>query len=125
MNQKQTLLTGAILMALAVGIGAFGAHGLKALLLANDKTAVFETAVKYHAYHALGMLLVGTLYTKIESTALKWISLSFLLGTLIFSGSLYTLAITNIGWLGAITPFGGVGFIVGWIGLAFLIWKKM
>lgn len=105
-------------MALAVAIGAFGAHGLKEILLKNEKADVFETGVKYHFYHAIAILFIGFISIHIQN---KWIYRSFLLmliGIVFFSASLYVLAMTNTTILGAITPIGGVLFLVGW---AFLV----
>jgi uncharacterized membrane protein YgdD (TMEM256/DUF423 family) len=94
---------------LAVALGAFGAHGLKDLLAQNGTAAIWEKAVFYHFIHAV-MLFV--LADRKPFPAFAW--WSFLTGILVFSGSLYLLAVTNRHWLGAITPFGGVSFIVGW-----------
>lgn len=124
MKQKNILALAAIFGALAVMIGAFGAHSLKGFLMANDRLATFETAVKYHFYHALALLLIGTLMFHIKHKALEWAGLFMAIGLLIFSGSLYTLCMTNIGILGAITPIGGVGFIIGWACLFWGVWKS-
>jgi len=94
---------------LAVVLGAFGAHALKNLLAHNGTAAVWETAVFYHFIHAVMLFVLAERKT---FPAVAW--WSFLLGILIFSGSLYLLAVTNARWLGAITPVGGVGFIIGW-----------
>jgi uncharacterized membrane protein YgdD (TMEM256/DUF423 family) len=115
----------AILGALAVGIGAFGAHGLEPVLETYNRVDTFETAVKYHFYHTLAILLVGVLLAFGNGHKLLRASAwSFLLGILIFSGSLYVLSVTNITWLGAVTPIGGVAFIVGWILLWMGVSKK-
>jgi uncharacterized membrane protein YgdD (TMEM256/DUF423 family) len=94
---------------LAVALGAFGAHGLKDLLARNDAAAIWQTAVFYHFIHAVMLFVLAERKT---FPAVAW--WSFLAGIVIFSGSLYLLAVTNIRWLGAITPLGGVSFIVGW-----------
>jgi uncharacterized membrane protein YgdD (TMEM256/DUF423 family) len=94
---------------LAVGLGAFGAHGLKDLLAQNGTAAIWEKALFYHFIHAV-MLFV--LAERKPFPAVAW--WSFLVGIFIFSGSLYLLAVTNAHWLGAVTPFGGVSFVVGW-----------
>lgn len=106
----------ALIGAAAVAIGAFGAHGLESILEANQKIDTFETAVKYHFYHALAMLAIS-IWFRFEPTnkQLKFAIISFAIGILIFSGSLYILSLTGITWLGAITPLGGVSFIIGWI----------
>ena len=93
----------------AVALGAFGAHGLKGLLAQNGTAAIWEKAVFYHLIHAV-MLFV--LAERKPFPAVAW--WSFLAGIMIFSGSLYLLALTNVRWLGAVTPVGGVGLIVGW-----------
>lgn len=103
---------------LAVALGAFAAHGLRARL-APDMLAIFQTGVQYQMYHALAMFGVGLLCMHITDSALLRASAwSFLAGILIFSGSLYILSLSGIRWLGAITPIGGVGFILGWLMLA-------
>jgi uncharacterized membrane protein YgdD (TMEM256/DUF423 family) len=111
----------AVFLALAVGLGAFGAHGLKARLDANHLD-IYKTAVLYHFLHALGLLVVSVLPKAGAISAEAANSVSWLLaaGILIFSGSLYVLAVTGIDMLGAITPFGGVAFIAAW---ALLAWK--
>ena len=104
---------------LAVALGAFGAHGLKDKLEALQTTATYHTAVQYHFYHALALLAVALLALQGRSSgALALAGWSFTLGVLIFSGTLYALALSGIKWLGAITPIGGVAFIVGWVALA-------
>ncbi|HEV7555776.1 MAG TPA: DUF423 domain-containing protein [Kofleriaceae bacterium] len=101
---------GAINAALAVAAGAFAAHALRERL--DDKAlAVFETGARYHMYHALAMVLAGVLATRGPG----WM---FQLGIVLFSGSLYVLALTDIKPLGAITPFGGLAFLAAWIWLA-------
>jgi uncharacterized membrane protein YgdD (TMEM256/DUF423 family) len=115
MNQKTTLQIGAIAGALAVSIGAFGAHGLKQILLENQRAETFELAVRYHFYHAFALLVTGLLMQYFNDKKLRWAAVSFLLGIFIFSGSLYALSLTGINLLGAITPIGGVAFISGWL----------
>ena len=101
--------TAAVLGFLAVALGAFGAHGLKQVLTQNGTVEIWEKAVLYHFVHAV-MLFVLAGRNPLPSG--PWFS--FLIGILIFSGSLYVLAWSNIRWLGAITPIGGVAFLVGW-----------
>lgn len=98
---------------LAVALGAFGAHGLKALLAEHNTTAIWEKAVLYHFIHAVMLFVLAQ--RKPVSTG-PW--LCFFTGILIFSGSLYVLAVTNLKWLGAITPIGGLSFLAGWLWLA-------
>ncbi|MCB1841785.1 MAG: DUF423 domain-containing protein [Halioglobus sp.] len=110
---------------LAVAFGAFGAHALKGRL---DEYAlgVFSTAVQYHFYHSLALLAVGVIALQHPQTALlKSSGWLFLLGILVFSGSLYLLSITGIRWLGAVTPLGGLAFIAGWGCLAATGWKLL
>ncbi|MGK7397592.1 MAG: DUF423 domain-containing protein [Candidatus Cyclobacteriaceae bacterium M3_2C_046] len=119
--QKFTLIAACILGVLSVGIGAFGAHGLKTILEATGRTDTFETAVKYQFYHTLAILLVGILMSKIEHQLLNYVVYSFLAGILLFSGSLYILSLSGVGRWGALTPLGGLFFIIGWILLLFAI----
>ena len=108
------------MMALAVGMGAFGAHGLRSRLDAYSMS-VYEKAVFYHFVHALGILLVALLarVNVISSTAQNRVGWLLLVGVVVFSGSLYALAVSGVGILGAITPIGGLAFIVGWVYLAY------
>jgi uncharacterized membrane protein YgdD (TMEM256/DUF423 family) len=112
--------TGAVFMALGVGLGAFGAHGLRTRLDAYSMS-VYEKAVFYHFVHALGMLLVAALARAGVITPAGQARVSWLLfaGIVIFSGSLYALAISGIRALGAITPIGGLAFIAAWVLLAY------
>jgi uncharacterized membrane protein YgdD (TMEM256/DUF423 family) len=111
------LAMGALSAAISVAAGAFGAHALKARLT-PDLLAVFETGARYEMYHALGLLAVGLALARSPAAAAAWAGWLFLAGTLLFSGSLYALALTGVRALGAVTPFGGVAFIAGWIALA-------
>lgn len=110
------------LLTLAVVIGAFGAHGLKAHI-SNEMLQVYKTGVEYHFYHALGLLLIGVLSISMPSVLLNWSAFLLTAGIILFSGSLYILAITGVKWLGAITPLGGISFTTGWI-LLFVSVKK-
>ncbi len=113
----------AVLLALAVALGAFGAHGFRNRLTA-DMLDIYRTAVLYHFLHALGQLVVSVLprtglTSQLEAESVCWLLLA---GILLFSGSLYLLAVTGTTALGAITPFGGVAFIAAWVLLA---WKLL
>ncbi|PIQ35256.1 MAG: hypothetical protein COW63_01270 [Bacteroidetes bacterium CG18_big_fil_WC_8_21_14_2_50_41_14] len=119
---KTILLSAAILLVLAVAIGAFGAHALKPRLT-EEMMQVYKTGVEYHFYHALGLLLIGILSTAWPSGWLNWSALLIGLGIILFSGSLYVMAITGIKWVGAITPLGGLSFISGWVLLFVAVWK--
>lgn len=121
---KLFLILGALSAFLAVLLGAFGAHALRTRLAA-DMMAVFHTGNQYHFYHALGLLLIGLLAVQLPDSALLraagWLMLA---GTVLFSGSLYVLAISGVRGLGAITPFGGLAFLAAWLLLAFAVWKS-
>ena len=102
----------------SVAAGAFGAHALRGRL-SPDSLATFETAAKYEMYHALALLAVAWAVTRWPGTLTHWAGWLFVIGTVLFSGSLYALALSGTRWLGAITPFGGVAFLAGWICLGF------
>ncbi len=123
MALKTWLTISAILLALAVGAGAFGAHALRGKLDAYS-TSIYEKAVFYQCVHALGMLIVVALgLAKIFSAAqVQPIAALFAVGIIFFSGSLYALAITGIRSLGAITPIGGTLFLIAWVLLAWRGW---
>jgi uncharacterized membrane protein YgdD (TMEM256/DUF423 family) len=110
----------AVLLCLAVILGAFGAHGLRSRLDASSMS-VYETAVMYHFFHALGLLIVSVLprIGALSNSAGSWVCWLLVVGILLFSGSLYLLAVTGVGILGAITPLGGLSFIAAWVLLAF------
>lgn len=108
---------GALSAFLAVAAGAFGAHALRARL-ASDLLAVFETAARYQMYHALGLVAVAWAAARWPGGLVEWAGWLFVAGTVLFSGSLYGLALTGVRWLGAITPLGGVAFLAGWLCLA-------
>lgn len=114
---KTFTLVGALMGAVGVGLGAFGAHGLRGRL-SPDMLAVFETGVRYHMYHALALLAVAALMPRLDGRAIVIAGWSFTVGIVLFSGSLYALAVTGVTTLGAITPLGGVAFILGWVCLA-------
>ncbi len=109
MDSRTAFRVAAVLGFLAVALGAFGAHGLKTLLANHGTTEIWEKAVLYHFVHAIMLCLVAS---RVPLARGPWIS--FLLGILIFSGSLYLLAVSNVRWLGAVTPLGGVAFLIGW-----------
>lgn len=108
---------------LAVSFGAFGAHALKSRL-DDYAMGIFETAVQYHFYHTLALLAVDLLAVSFPGiNLLRSSGILFMLGLVIFSGSLYLLSITGIRWLGAVTPLGGLAFIAGWACLGAASWK--
>lgn len=119
---KKIAISAAVLGAVTIAIGAFGAHGLKQLVSA-DAVASFETGVRYQMYHVI-VLIALSLSTKISEVTLKWVFRFFIVGMLLFSGSIYLLAVKEVlpfevSFLGPITPLGGLLFISGWLRLAF------
>lgn len=108
---------GAVAAAIGVGLGAFGAHGLKARV-SPEMLAVFETGVRYHLIHALGLLAVGWAAGRWPGPSTQAAGFLMIIGILLFSGSLYIMTLTGIRWLGAITPLGGLAFIAAWVLLA-------
>lgn len=116
---KTFLLLGSVNAFLAVALGAFGAHGLKARVSA-EMLEVWRTGVQYHMAHALAMILVGVLVQLLpQSALLRSAGWSMLIGIVLFSGSLYILSFSGVRTLGMITPFGGIAFLIGWVLLAF------
>jgi len=107
---------------LAVALGAFGAHALKARLPA-DLLVVFETGVRYQMAHALALLAVAWACTRWPGSAATASGWLFVAGSVLFSGSLYALSLSGVRWLGAITPLGGVAWLAGWLCLAWAAWK--
>jgi uncharacterized membrane protein YgdD (TMEM256/DUF423 family) len=124
-TQKLTFILGAAFGGLGVALGAFGAHALKPMLLANNKLETFELAVRYQFYHAFALLIIGILFTQYPSeTYLQRASLFMTGGIVLFSGSLYALAF-NVGKAVAfVTPIGGVFFLLGWIMLVLTFVKN-
>jgi len=112
------LLLGSIAGFLAVTLGAFGAHGLRGRL-SPEMLAVFETGVRYHMYHALALILVSLVMGKAGGWLPHTAGWCFVAGIVLFSGSLYALALSGVTILGAITPIGGLAFLAGWACLAF------
>jgi uncharacterized membrane protein YgdD (TMEM256/DUF423 family) len=123
--EKLFLTAGAVWGGLAVALGAFGAHALKASLTAAGRFDTFETAVRYQMYHALALLVVGLLLRQLPDAArpLTWAGWGFLLGSLIFSGSLYLLCFTGARWWGAVAPIGGTLMLLGWAALLVAVVK--
>jgi uncharacterized membrane protein YgdD (TMEM256/DUF423 family) len=123
LSARLSLSLAALLLFAAVGLGAFGAHALKARL-APDMQAIWQTAVQYHAWHALGLLAVG-LFTmqRPDAPGASLAAWLFVAGIVLFSGSLYALALSGVRGLGAVTPFGGVAFLAGWLAFAWAAWR--
>lgn len=117
MQERHLIAAGAINMFIAVAAGAFGAHALKQSL-SPEMLAIWQTAVHYQMVHALGLIAIALLMPRFDQVMLKRAGIAMLIGILIFSGSLYTLALSGIRILGAITPIGGLAFLLAWVMLA-------
>lgn len=116
------LAIASVLGGISVILGAFASHALKDRL-SDRALEIWETGTKYQMYHALALILIALLITRLPaSTSLLVAGYAFIAGILLFSGSLYALSLSGIKWLGAITPLGGVAFIIGWICLAVAAW---
>jgi uncharacterized membrane protein YgdD (TMEM256/DUF423 family) len=121
---RSFLTLGALNMALTVGLGAAGMHGLKAVLAANDPGGWFETALHYHQIHSLGLLAIGLAMLHVRIN--RWLSgagLLLLVGIVLFSGNLYLRSIAGIHIFHAVTPLGGMAYIAGWLCFAVGIWR--
>lgn len=105
-----------------VALGAFAAHGLKSRLTA-EYLAIFQTGVTYQLVHTLALLGVALLATQVQGRLVTWAGVSFVIGIVLFSGSLYVLTLTGISKLGIVTPFGGLAFLVGWLCLGLAAWR--
>jgi uncharacterized membrane protein YgdD (TMEM256/DUF423 family) len=122
---KLTLIAAAVLGFMGIGLGAFGAHALRARISSELLTA-YQTGVFYHLVHALALLAAGLLMRQgIDSLWLKCSALAFCCGTLLFSGSLYMLAVSAVRAWGAVTPFGGLLFLIGWLSMAIAVWRNV
>jgi len=126
-TERRLLILASFTLALAVATGAFGAHGLRAMV-SPAQLAVWQTAVLYHLIHGLGLFVIAALAAQLGglsgSRPLRLAVWCLLLGVIVFSGSLYLLVLTNTPWLGAITPIGGAAFILGWLLLALAAWRQ-
>ena len=121
--ERHFLGIGALSACVAVAAGAFGAHGLRDIVSA-ERLVVWETAARYQMYHALGLLIVAYLAAQKSAGPARVGGWLFVAGTILFSGSLYTLTLTGITILGAITPLGGLAFMAGWLVLAWGVWRR-
>jgi len=113
-NSKRVLLIASLSGMLAVGLGAFGAHALKPILLQNNRVETYELAVRYHFYHTFALLSISIFMDRLSTRWLGYAAVSMLIGVVLFSGSLYALALLNETAFAIATPFGGVFLIVGW-----------
>ena len=120
MNDKRTIFVGSFFGLTGVILGAFGAHALEEVLAARESTAVWETAVDYQMWHALALLVLAALPPGLKT---KFSAICFALGIVLFSGSLYGLALGGPRWLGPVTPLGGLCLMAGWIGLLVRGWR--
>lgn len=114
---------GCVSALVAVTLGAFGAHGLRGRLV-PDMLLTFEIGVRYQMYHALALLAVGLALARWPSASIALAGWLFIAGTVVFSGSLFVLAVSGQRWLGAVTPLGGAAFIAGWLVLAWAVWTR-
>lgn len=122
MNPRLLILCGALLLALGVAAGAFGAHGLRRIV-SPESLETWRTAAHYQTLHGLGLLLIAALWSYASPTLASWAGGLMLAGVIVFSGSLYALVLTGTRILGAITPIGGVLMIVAWVLLAWAAWS--
>ena len=121
---KKFIVIAACLGAVAVMLGAFGAHALKKIL-SPEQLITFETGVRYQFYHAFALLTAGILYKDFANSWVRWAGILFITGIILFSGSLYILSsLPEMKWVGPITPLGGLCFIIGWLLLALGVAKK-
>ena len=125
MTARFALTMGALLALVAVALGAFGAHALKGRL-EPDMATVWQTAAQYHGWHALALVAAGLLLLhRPDAGAIAAAAWLFAAGVVLFSGSLYLLALTGARWLGAVTPFGGFAFLAGWAAFAWGAWRTL
>ncbi len=122
MLTKQWIMIGAMSGFLSVVFGAFGGHVLKEML-SPKALSIYLIAVQYQMYHSIALIGLGLWAAQNLGTNTFFCGLAFTFGVVVFSGSLYTLALTDVKWIGMLTPIGGAAFLAGWIGFAFLAWK--
>ena len=134
MAGRKTLILGALLAAAGIGLGAFAAHGLQDRLESFDygdtvpkRLEWFQTGVRYHLYHAMALVVLGAFHTRsLQLSGVRWASVAFLLGIVLFSGSLYAMTAGPDSWkvLGAVVPLGGLSFLAGWLAVAYAGWQS-
>jgi uncharacterized membrane protein YgdD (TMEM256/DUF423 family) len=120
-SARLVFVAGSVLAGLAVVLGAFGAHGLQAVVT-PQRLATFETGVRYQIFHALALMVMALAIERWPERRLARAAWWLLGGTVVFSGSLYLLVVTGVGWLGAVTPFGGAAMIAGW---SMTVWESL
>jgi uncharacterized membrane protein YgdD (TMEM256/DUF423 family) len=125
MNYKWSLLSGLLLAMFGVMIGAFGAHALREMLIETGRQSVFETAVRYQMYHAFALIICGMLSKQFTTLRLSLASTCFVIGALLFCGSLYVLCLTGVSGFGAVTPVGGLFFLAGWVLAIIQVYSKL
>jgi uncharacterized membrane protein YgdD (TMEM256/DUF423 family) len=121
--QRRFIIIAAILGFFGVALGAFGAHGLRAIFEANGRGDTFQTATEYQMIHALALLAVALLSSHYPGKHIQWAGVLFLIGVGLFSGSLYILSIFDLGFMGAVAPFGGVALLGGWFCLGWAAFR--
>jgi uncharacterized membrane protein YgdD (TMEM256/DUF423 family) len=114
-HMQKLIAVGALILFIGVGLGAFGSHALKPLLILHQMTDIWETAVSYQMWHGLGILILGPLSAYTHQRLYMLAGWIMLLGVILFSGSLYLYAFTGIKYLGIVTPIGGVAFLIAWL----------
>jgi uncharacterized membrane protein YgdD (TMEM256/DUF423 family) len=119
---KNILVTAGLLLALGTILGAVGTHALRARLT-PDQLGVFETAVRYHFYNALGLLAMGAIALTVSPPALRWAAVLIVVGIVLFSGALYVVSLGGPRFLHALPPFGGIALITGWVMFAVALWR--
>lgn len=119
---REWIAIGAVMAGLSVAFGAFGAHALTGIV-APELLTTYETGARYQMYHAIGILVVGVVAAQYPGSYAPWAGWAFVVGTVLFSGSLYALALTGIRLFGAVAPVGGVAFLTGWGLLAWTTWR--
>ncbi|ACN13231.1 conserved hypothetical protein [Desulforapulum autotrophicum HRM2] len=120
--ERVFFIIGALSAFIGVAAGAFGAHGLKSRMN-TEMLSVFEVGVRYQMYHAFALIIAAGVQSKWPSTLITTGGWLFVIGTILFSGSLYLMSVTEVRWLGAITPLGGLAFLAGWVCMAWGAWR--
>ncbi|MCX8490102.1 MAG: DUF423 domain-containing protein [Cyclobacteriaceae bacterium] len=124
LSQRQTLIFGSLLGGLAVALGAFGSHTFKSLLLENNRVDTYELATQYHFFHALTMLVIGVIMTQMKRKSINVSATFIFIGTILFSGSLYVMALLNTTKVAFVTPIGGLFLLTGWAVLVYSLVEK-